>query len=189
MSWAAFQMMREQDAIKALLECCHSTRFAENFGKRRREFNTPGEMKLAAEGYFLSLLEPNWLEAFAAHPKIGDINSLREKYAATKAAAASEQSGVAGASEATLQELKRLNDEYEKKFGFIFIVYASGKSADEMLAILKQRIQNDRKRELANAAQEQVKIMLDRLEKLLLRARSPRIFWTRLLESRLPPFP
>jgi 2-oxo-4-hydroxy-4-carboxy-5-ureidoimidazoline decarboxylase len=167
MSWSAFIMMKDQEAIARLLECCHSRRFAESFGKRRKEFDSPEEMKLAAEGYFLSLLEADWLEAFAAHPKIGDVASLREKFAATKETAACEQSGVSGASEATLQELKKLNEEYEKKFGFIFIVCATGKSADEMLALLKARLPNDRKTELQNAAAEQAKILRLRLDKLL----------------------
>lgn len=161
MSWAGFIMMKEPEAIARLLECCRSRRFAENFGKRRKEFDTPEEFKMAAEGYFLSLLEADWLEAFAAHPKIGDLSTLREKFAS------SEQGQVAGASEVTLQELAKLNLEYEKKFGFIFIVCATGKSADEMLAILKKRLPNERKLELQNAAVEQAKILRLRLDALL----------------------
>jgi 2-oxo-4-hydroxy-4-carboxy-5-ureidoimidazoline decarboxylase len=161
MSWAAFQIGKDADAIRGLFECCGSRRFAENFGKRRKEFDTPEEFKQAAVGYFLSLLEPDWLEAFAAHPKIGDLEALKKKFAGD------EQGSVKQASEATLLELKKLNDEYEKKNGFIFIVCATGKSADEMLAILKTRIKNDRKAELSNAAEEQAKIMRIRLDKLL----------------------
>ncbi len=118
----------------------------------------------AAEG----LAEADWLEAFAAHPMIGDVESLRKKYTSTKSLAAGEQFGAAGASEATLAELARLNHEYHEKFGFIFIVFATGKSADEMLAMLEGRVDNSRDQELRNAAAEQMKITRLRLQKLAL---------------------
>ena len=110
--------------------------------------------------------ETVWLEAFSAHPRIGDINTLREKYSNTKKIASGEQSGVESAEEATLQRLAIANDEYFEKFGFIFIVCATGKSAKEMLAILEDRLLNDRDTELKIAAQEQLKITKIRLRKL-----------------------
>jgi OHCU decarboxylase len=97
---------------------------------------------------------------------IGDVESLKKKYAATKAIAAGEQAGVAAASEATLAELARLNQEFYEKFGFIFIVFATSKSANEMLALLKARIDNTREEELRNAAAEQLKITRLRLRNL-----------------------
>ena len=109
----------------------------------------------------------DWLLAFDAHPKIGDVDSLREKYAATKAMAGSEQGAVADADEETLHALARLNHEYEERFGFIFIVFATGKSASDMLALLRSRINNSREAELQNAAAEQLKITLLRLERAI----------------------
>ncbi len=100
-------------------------------------------------------------------PAIGDVNSLKKKYADIQASASHEQSGAAQASEATLQRLKTLNDQYLDRFGFIFIVCATGKSADEMLALLEARIDNDRDEEIQNAAREQAKITHLRLETLL----------------------
>jgi 2-oxo-4-hydroxy-4-carboxy-5-ureidoimidazoline decarboxylase len=131
-----------------------------------RPFADDDAVEEAAEVAAASLGEHDWLEAFAAHPLIGDVDSLRKKYAATKSLAAREQSGVAAATEATLQELAALNREYADRFGFIFIVFATGKTADEMLAILKDRINNPRSRELLSAAGEQMKITKLRLQKL-----------------------
>jgi OHCU decarboxylase len=113
-----------------------------------------------------TLSDDDWLEALAAHPMIGDVESLRQKYASTKAWAASEQAGVAGAHEATLQELAERNREYLRRFGFIYIVCATGKSAEQMLTILRTRIDNCREEELQTAAEEQMKITELRLRKL-----------------------
>ncbi|HUP57055.1 MAG TPA: 2-oxo-4-hydroxy-4-carboxy-5-ureidoimidazoline decarboxylase, partial [Bdellovibrionota bacterium] len=93
------------------------------------------------------------------HPKIGDREELRKKF--------SEQAGVAQASEATLQALAQGNADYEKRFGFIFIVCATGKSADEMLQILNARLPNAPEQELRIAAEEQGKITRIRLKKLI----------------------
>jgi len=104
--------------------------------------------------------------AFEAHPQIGDINSLRQKYAATKKMAAGEQNSVNDASESVLTSLVKGNQDYLNKFGFIFIVFASGKSAAQMLSLLQTRLVNSRTQELENAAAEQNKITLLRLKKL-----------------------
>lgn len=113
-------------------------------------------------------MEPSdWLEAFEAHPRIGDVHSLRKKYASTQTTAAGEQSGCDVADEATLKELAKLNDDYFEKFGFIFIVCATGKSADQMLTLLKQRLTNDRSTELSIAAGQQLDITMLRLRKLV----------------------
>ncbi|MFK7766621.1 MAG: allantoinase AllB [Mariniblastus sp.] len=111
--------------------------------------------------------ESAWLEAFTAHPRIGDIDTLREKFANTKRIASGEQSGVNSADESTLQRLAAANDVYFDKFGFIFIVCATGKSAEEMLTCLEERLSNDRETELKIAANEQLKITQIRLRKLV----------------------
>jgi OHCU decarboxylase len=168
MSVAALLNALDNDAARAALtNCCASRAWVESM-MRRRPFGDDAVVRTAAADAASEMSEADWLEAFAAHPMIGDVESLRIKYAATKAIAAGEQAGAAGASETTLNELARLNREYFDKFGFIFIVFATGKSAEEMLAILKGRIGNSRDGELCNAAGEQMKITNLRLEKLAL---------------------
>ena len=109
----------------------------------------------------------DWKEAFAHHPKIGDFESLKKKFASTRGWAEQEQSGSQNASMAVLQALALANQTYENRFGYIFIVCATGKSAEEMLKILESRLNHDPKIEIKIAAQEQDKITKIRLEKLI----------------------
>ncbi len=134
---------------------------------QRFPFQTKEELFAAAEEIWFKLLPNDWLEAFAHHPKIGDLNSLRAKFASTQQWAAGEQAGVSAASEEVLKALAEGNTQYESKFGYLFIVCATGKSAAEMLAILQSRLPNDHATELQIAAIEQSKITKIRLEKLL----------------------
>lgn len=120
----------------------------------------------AEEQWFLCT-EADWKEAFAQHPKIGDTKSFKTKFASTAQLASVEQSGINNAPAQTIEALAQGNKEYEEKFGFIFIVYASGKSAEEMLAILLNRLQNSSEVEIEIAADEQNKITKLRIEKLL----------------------
>lgn len=131
-----------------------------------RPFSSAESLLQAAEQVWNKLGPEDFKEAFTHHPKIGDLNSLREKFSTSANWAAGEQSSVATASEAVLEELAAGNDRYERKFGFIFIVCASGKTADEMLALLKARLPNDPDTEIKIAAAEQSKITKLRLEKL-----------------------
>jgi OHCU decarboxylase len=113
----------------------------------------------AADRVWWSLGEADHLEAFSAHPKIGQK--------ASSAWSQKEQAGAANAEQATLAELAELNQRYDAKHGFIFIVCASGRSADAMLAELRTRLDRDRATELRTAAEEQAKITRLRLGKLL----------------------
>jgi 2-oxo-4-hydroxy-4-carboxy-5-ureidoimidazoline decarboxylase len=131
-----------------------------------RPYADEAALNKQVERAFSEMGREDWLQAFAAHPKIGDIESLRQKYASTKAWAQGEQSGVDGASDEVLHGLAAGNAEYEKRYGHIFIVCATGKTAAEMLAILKSRLRNDIQTEFQNAAEEQEKITMLRLEKL-----------------------
>jgi 2-oxo-4-hydroxy-4-carboxy-5-ureidoimidazoline decarboxylase len=106
------------------------------------------------------------MEAFASHPKIGE-KSLREKFGSTADWAEGEQAGASGADEATLTELAALNESYHQRYGYIFLVCATGKSALEMLEILRSRMDNAPDDEIAIAAGEQNKITSIRLNKLL----------------------
>ncbi|HMP07155.1 MAG TPA: 2-oxo-4-hydroxy-4-carboxy-5-ureidoimidazoline decarboxylase [Lacipirellulaceae bacterium] len=159
------QRINGDQGRELLTNCCAATAWVDAM-LARRPFANDDAVLTSADAAAQTLGETDWLEAFAAHPLIGDIDSLRARYAATRGQATGEQSGVAGADEQTLAELARLNRAYLEKFGFIFIVCATGKSADQMLAILRDRIGNARPDELRHAAQEQLKITRLRLHKL-----------------------
>ena len=120
-----------------------------------------------AEEQWFKCSEEDWKEAFAQHPKIGDVESLQKKFASTAQWASAEQAGVNSASQQTLEALTEANKKYEDKFGYIFIVCATGKSAEEMLGILNERLLNDPKDEIEIAADEQNTITKLRIEKLL----------------------
>lgn len=151
---------------EALSTCCGSTAWANELAKL-----FPVESKESlfeqAEIIWFGLNESDWREAFSHHPKIGDINSLREKFVSTANWAEGEQSGVSTASRSVLEMLSEGNQLYEEKFGYIFIVCATGKSAEEMLNILESRLVNSPEEEMQIAMQEQNKITKIRLEKLL----------------------
>jgi 2-oxo-4-hydroxy-4-carboxy-5-ureidoimidazoline decarboxylase len=132
-----------------------------------RPFASSAALYNCAEQLWSGLGAADQLEAFAHHPQIGeDLAALRERFAATHALAAREQAGVAAADDATLLALRDGNRAYRARFGFIFIVCATGKSAREMLGILEQRLRRDPATELAQAAAEQAKITRLRLEGL-----------------------
>lgn len=150
---------------EALTQCCASTAWVAVMEGRAPFASEEAVLQLAAQAWRALELD-DWREALAAHPRIGDVASLRAKYAATKSWAAGEQSGVDSASEATLAALAEGNARYEDRFGHLFIVCATGKTADEMLALLESRIDNNPDEELRIAAAEQLKITLLRLKKL-----------------------
>jgi len=147
--------------------CCGATNWIKIMNQSR-PFQNKNEVYQQAESIWLSLSSEDWLEAFTHHPKIGNINSLRKKFQNTKSISKNEQSGVNNATESTLKDLAESNQLYEDKFGFIFIVCATGKSSDEMLALIKMRLNNNAKIEIQNAAKEQNKITQLRLKTLLL---------------------
>jgi 2-oxo-4-hydroxy-4-carboxy-5-ureidoimidazoline decarboxylase len=155
----------EADARAALLRCCGARRWADAM-LARRPFGTPADLLAAADDCFDALGQADWLEAFAAHPRIGDLDGLRQKFAATADWSSKEQAGVADAAEQVLSDLAAGNKEYEARFGHIFIVCATGKTAAEMLALLRARLLNAPDAELRIAAAEQAKITRLRLEKL-----------------------
>jgi 2-oxo-4-hydroxy-4-carboxy-5-ureidoimidazoline decarboxylase len=132
-----------------------------------RPFSSLADCQAQALTIWQRLTEEDYLEAFDGHPKIGNLASLAEKYAATHALASGEQRTVAVADAQTLAALARGNQQYESQNGFIFIVCATGKSASEMLALLEARLTNTRSQELKIAAEEQAKITALRLEKLV----------------------
>jgi 2-oxo-4-hydroxy-4-carboxy-5-ureidoimidazoline decarboxylase len=154
------------DARLELLRCCGSRHWADAM-VARRPFADEAAILAAADELWSQATRDDCLEAFAAHPKIGgDLAELRRKFAHTATWSSQEQGGLSSASEATIQRLAELNRVYDERFGHIFIVCATGKSAAEMLAILESRLGNRPDDELRIAAEEQRKIMHLRLEKL-----------------------
>jgi 2-oxo-4-hydroxy-4-carboxy-5-ureidoimidazoline decarboxylase len=164
MNFKDINLMSESDAKNAFMQCCTSSIWVHKM-VQSRPFNDLNSLFEAANLHWLDLTEADYLEAFDGHPKIGNVNSLVKKYADTKTLAAGEQSGMNAANELTIKALAKGNDDYLSKFGFIFIVCATGKSAAQMLALLQKRIINDRETELENAAEEQRKIFHIRLNK------------------------
>ena len=158
--------LSRQEAEAEFLKCCGSTLWARRM-EEARPFHDLEELKDAADSIWWSLDKEDWLEAFSRHPKIGEKKSEREQAVQARGWSEQEQAGTESAGEATRRELADYNREYEKKFGYIYIVCATGKSAEEMLAICKDRLQNDADEEIRNAAEEQRRITHLRLEKLL----------------------
>jgi 2-oxo-4-hydroxy-4-carboxy-5-ureidoimidazoline decarboxylase len=155
-----------QDAEGEFLKCCGSQTWAQAMAAGR-PFATEAELFAKARHASASLADEDWLEAFRAHPKIGEQKALTMQTQQEQSWSSQEQSAMGSASADALAQLRTGNHEYEERFGFIFIVCASGKSSEEMLAILNHRLNNDPQTELRVAAQEQQKISRLRLEKLL----------------------
>lgn len=148
------------------MKCCGSKRWA-NTMIARRPFATVEDLTRTANDVWWSLNQDDWLEAFRSHPKIGEKKAAETVSTQSQQWSGQEQSGMRDAHVDTVDSLAQLNREYEAKFGFIFIVCATGKSAGEMLALLRQRIQNAPEAELPIAAAEQAKITELRLKKLI----------------------
>ena len=158
---ARLDAMTDDDARAALLRCCGSTRWATRMNAHR-PFEDLAAMLRIGEQLWWELEPEDWMEAFAAHPRIGDRSGGTWERG--------EQKSTATASADTLADLATLNQEYADKFGFIYIVCASGRSADEMLADLRARVGATREQELVTAGEEQAKITRLRLRKLVMEA-------------------
>jgi 2-oxo-4-hydroxy-4-carboxy-5-ureidoimidazoline decarboxylase len=165
MNLARINAWTDDEACASFRRCCGSTLWSEQMA-RLRPFDSEAALCEAAERAWWGLSPVDWLEAFASHPKIGDVNALRARFAATAAWSAREQAGVEGASEEVLRELAEGNDRYHERFGYRFIVCATGKTAEEMLALLRLRLSNEPDYEIKVAAAEQAKITRIRLERI-----------------------
>jgi OHCU decarboxylase len=154
------------DAIAAFLDCCGSNVWAERM-TNARPFRMLDDLFDSARRIWFSLSPADWLEAFATHPKIGSSSASGEQSATAGSWSAEEQSQVYRSDPKCMDELAEANRLYQKKFGFIFIVFAHGKTAEEMLAICKARYGNSVETELQLAAEEQNKITELRLTRLL----------------------
>jgi len=160
-----FNALNPDEAVRQLMLCCGSREWAAQVAARR-PFHVFEALIAAADDVWFSLSKKDWLEAFGHHPRIGE-KQLREKFASTANWAEQEQKGTTGASENILKALAAGNLEYEKRFGHIFLICATGKTAEDMLFALDQRLGNGPEREFKIAAGEQAKITLIRIKKWL----------------------
>ncbi|HEY6065512.1 MAG TPA: 2-oxo-4-hydroxy-4-carboxy-5-ureidoimidazoline decarboxylase [Thermoanaerobaculia bacterium] len=183
MTLKGFNDLSPEEAQSRLLSCCGSREWARRVAAER-PFATEEELAQTADRVWRELPESEWREAFAAHPRIGESSKRKEKGTDLFSGASSpsgeeqkidlspiwargEQAGTRSASPETLASIADANREYEERFGHIFIVCATGRSAAEMLAAARSRLHNDPRTELAIAAEEQRKITRLRLAKLL----------------------
>ena len=151
---------------KTLLQCCGSKRWAREM-ILAGPFENEQALIVKAHDIWWSLAPGDWLEAFRSHPKIGEKKAAAPVSDQSRQWSGQEQAGVSNASRETVDALAALNHAYEQKFGFIFIICATGKSSEEMLSALRQRLENDPATELRVAAAEQSRITELRLKKLI----------------------
>ena len=147
----------DPDARRFFSTACSSTTWVESM-RAARPFRDGDDVLARASGAFDTLDERDWAEAFAGHPRIGERGDDL---------ANEEQTGTQAASAAVLEALAKANHAYEERHGFTYIVYATGKTAAEMLTIAEKRLNNSRQEELANAAREQRAITETRLRRML----------------------
>jgi OHCU decarboxylase len=161
-----FNSLTEAEAAGELLKCCGSSRWANRLAARM-PFDDFQQLIAEADRIWSGLEPKDWLEAFSHHPRIGEKRAAPAQSAEAARWSAEEQSGTSAAAGEKLSELETLNRVYEDRFGYIFIVCATGKTTEEMLALLKERLGNEPERELRVAAEEQRRITHLRLRKLL----------------------
>jgi OHCU decarboxylase len=154
----AWNELPQEDAACVLLAFCASQEWARRLA-RARPLEGRALLLSAAETCWAGLAQADWLEAFAAHPAIGAPDAV--------GLAAREQAGARSASAELLAALKEANREYRERFGWTFLISASGKTAEEMLSLCRERLHNEPRTELRVAAEEQKKITRLRLERWL----------------------
>jgi len=163
---ARFNRLSREQALKALLDCCGAQKWAEKM-LSMRPFPDMGYVLDTTDKVWAGLQREDWLEAFGHHPAIGEKQAKAKQSAAARRWSAGEQSVAQKGSPETLAALAAANREYQTKFGYVFLICATGKSSEEILRNLHERMSNDPEAELRIAAEEQRKITRLRLEKLL----------------------
>ena len=163
---ARWNRLRPTDAAKDILPCCGSTAWAAGMAARR-PFSDEASLLAASDETWRNLATADWREAFRGHPRIGESRASQPAPAQSSAWSKQEQQSVAAAGEMVKIDLARANDEYERRFGHIFIVCATDKSGPEILEILRRRLRNDQATELQEAAKQQLLITHIRLKKWL----------------------
>ncbi len=172
-----FNFLSASEAAEIMRYCCTASRWVDQVVDSR-PYSGIAELLAKAEERWAAMVETDWLEAFDGHPRIGDPESLKARFRTTLATASMEQFPVRQADEETLAGLADGNQAYFDRFGFIFIIFASGKSAPEMLMHLRSRLGNNRQTELAIAAAEQWKITRRRFDDVFAATCSHAIYGT-----------
>jgi OHCU decarboxylase len=162
----AWNKADEVTALETMISCCGARRWASAM-VAMRPIGSVAELSEAADRVWSTMTEADWMEAFACHPRIGERKAT---HATAKSTAWSrqEQSVATSAAEKVMAEIAEANKLYEGRYGFTYIVCATGKTAEEMLAILKRRLNSDRATELLEAAEQQRQITQIRLGKWLI---------------------
>ena len=163
MTLAELNALPRDAAERELARCCGSSSWAGAMAGRR-PFRDEQHLFQAADETWWALSSPDWLEAFSHHPRIGE-----------RAAgwARDEQAGTDSASDKIKDELVKWNAEYERRFGHVFLIYATSRKADDMLEQMRLRMENEKEAEIRIAATEQAKITRLRLDKLLSTSSEP----------------
>jgi len=162
---SAWNRSEPEPAVAALLSCCAAERWAEQL-VAMRPFATEEELFAAADRVWAEMQQPDWMQAFSAHPRIGDRKPAHAS-ALSSSWSRQEQVSTEAAQTSVLTQLADGNQSYEELFGFTYIICATGKSAEEMLQILNRRLDSDRPTELKEAAEQQRQITQIRLRKWL----------------------
>ena len=163
---ARWNALEAGEAAGEILACCGSRAWAREMAARRPLADETAVLA-ASDAVCASLRDEDWLEAFRAHPRIGEKKAEAAAPKQSAAWSAQEQSAASAADEKTKAALAEGNREYERRFGRIFIVCATGKTSAEILAILRKRLQNDAVTELRESAEQQRQIAQLRLKKWL----------------------
>jgi 2-oxo-4-hydroxy-4-carboxy-5-ureidoimidazoline decarboxylase len=164
MTIAELDRLTRAAAIEVLTSCCGARQWVERM-VARRPFGSAGRVRSDAEEIWESLSREDRLEAFSHHPRIGETRSTQPVQG--QAWSSREQAGVADATDPVRRELERVNQDYEARFGYRYIVSASGRSAGELLRLARERLRNEPEDEFRVAAGEQLRITLLRLDRLL----------------------
>lgn len=155
-----------EEAAELFRSCCGAGAWVSSMAARR-PFESGSDLLAAADDVWLSVKPKDWREAFKHHPRIGETKSAAQQTARAKGWSESEQAGVRRASSGVFDQMTLVNQAYERKFGYIYVVSAAGKTADELLSLARSRLRNDAETELRVAAEEQRRITRLRLQKLI----------------------
>lgn len=154
------------EAVAALFRCCGCAGWAGAVASAR-PFPSPEALVAVSEVIWAKASNEDVLEALSHHPRLGDRETLRARFLASHDWSADEHSAVSAADGATLEDLAQANQDYETRFGHIFVACTTGKTAADLLALLRERLGNAPGPELKIAALEQMKITRLRLAKVL----------------------
>jgi 2-oxo-4-hydroxy-4-carboxy-5-ureidoimidazoline decarboxylase len=157
-----WNLLPADEAAKEILPCCGSPAWANGIADSR-PLQDVATLLATSDRIWRDLSAADWLEAFQSHPRIGETRAARKSSTRSRDWSTQEQSGAAASNDSLKEALADANREYEHRFHRIFIICATGKSAEEILANLRQRLNNDDATELREAAEQQRQIAQIRL--------------------------